>query len=86
MIGAATQPSQISSWRDLYLTALLEGDRARVPALIAEAERAIVDRARELFNASGDNAEEGEALDDALYALHALKSSLAVHGNFAEAA
>ena len=67
------------------MAALLEGNRARVPALIAEAERAIADRARELFNSPGDIALEGEALDDALYVLHALKSSLAVHGNSAEA-
>jgi hypothetical protein len=86
MTSASPQPSQITSWRDLYVAALLEGDRARVPTLIAEAERAIVDRARELFKGPGDNAQEGEALDDALYALHALKGSLAVHGNFAEAA
>jgi hypothetical protein len=39
-----------------------------------------------LFQASGDNIEEEEALDDALYALHALKSCLATHGRFAEAA
>ncbi len=58
-----------------------------------EAERAIVERARELFQTLGDNIEEGEALDeegealdDALYALHALKSCLATHGRFAEAA
>ena len=86
MISATTQPSQVTSWRDLYVAALREGDRARIPTLIAAAEHSIVDRARELFNAPGDNAQEGEALDDALYALHALKSSLAVHGNFAEAA
>jgi|ERR1700733_5327652 hypothetical protein len=71
---------------DIYVRALLEGGKDRIPSLIVEAERAIVERARELFQALGDNIEEGEALDDALYALHALKSCLATHGRFAEAA
>lgn len=79
-------PSQARVWKDLYVAALLEGDRDRVPNLIAEAERAIAERARELFRASGDHIEEEEAMDDALYALHALKSCLTAHGGFARAA
>jgi hypothetical protein len=43
------------------------------------------DRARELFQASGDNIPEEEALDDALYALRALKTCLEIHGGFATA-
>lgn len=80
------QSSQNKSWKDLYIAALLEGDQNKIPALIDHAEQAIVDRARELFHASGDNVQEQEGLDDALYALHALKSCLAVHGRFAQAA
>jgi hypothetical protein len=80
------QSSQNKSWKDLYVAALLEGNEARIPRLIAEAEHAIVDRARELFGSAGDHIQEEEALDDALYALHALKSCLAIHGRFAEAA
>jgi len=86
MLTAAPQTSETKDWREIYVRALLEGDKDRVPSLIVEAERAIVERARELFQASGDNIEEEEALDDALYALHALKSCLATHGRFAEAA
>lgn len=78
--------SQNKSWKDLYIAALLEGDKDKIPDLIDHAERAIVDRARELFKASGDNIQEQEGLDDAMYALHALKSCLAAHGRFAEAA
>ena len=37
--------------------------------------RAVVLRARELFQAAGDNGEEAEALDDVMYALHALRSN-----------
>jgi hypothetical protein len=40
---------------------------------IAEAEKALALRARDLFNVAGDNISEGEALDDAMYALHALR-------------
>lgn len=74
------------NWRDIYVAALLEGDRDRIPALIERAEHAIVERARELFRSQGDHIEEEEGLDDALYALRALKTCLAVHGRFAEAA
>jgi hypothetical protein len=83
---SASQPIPVNAWKDLYVAALLESDEQKIPALIAQAERAIVDRARVLFGASGDNIEEEEALDDALYALRALSSCLAVHSRFAEAA
>ena len=78
--------SQAKGWKESYLAALLEGDRTRIPALITEAERAIVLRARELFGSGGDNIEEEEGLEDALYALRALKSCLEAHGRYAEAA
>jgi hypothetical protein len=81
----ATRQFRAPTWQNLYVSALMEGDREKVPSLIVEAERAIVARARELFDAKGD-VEEQESLDDALYALHALKSCLATHGHFAEAA
>lgn len=79
-------PSHVRTWKDLYIAALLEGDRSRVPNLIAEAERAIAERARELFKVSGDHIEEEQAMDDALYALHALRGCLSAHGSYAEAA
>jgi hypothetical protein len=37
---------------------------------------ALVTRARELFHSPGDNIEEEQAVDDAMYALHALRSAL----------
>jgi hypothetical protein len=63
-------------WRSLYISALFETDSARLPVRIAEAEYAIVARARELFSSSADTIEEGQALDDALYSLRALQSCL----------
>jgi hypothetical protein len=86
MAAAANVPSQVWAWRDLYLTALMEADRQKTPSRIADAEQAILNRARELFKASGDNIQEEEALDDALYALHALKNCLQMHGGLAIAA
>ena len=61
-------------WRDLYKTALFEPDPARLADHITRAESAIVERARQLFVQQGDHIEEEQALDDALYALQALRS------------
>jgi hypothetical protein len=69
-------PAMIRGWRDLYVAALFETDKNRIPKRIAEAEKAIVARARELFAAGSDTIEEDQALDDALYALRALQSCL----------
>jgi hypothetical protein len=73
---ASPCPSALQSWRDLYVAALFETDKDRIPTRIAEAEKAIVARARELFAAGSDTIEEDQALDDALYALRALQSCL----------
>ncbi len=62
-------------WRQLYKVALSEIDKSKLPERIAEAERAVVLRARELFQAAGDYGEETEALDDVMYALHALRNN-----------
>jgi hypothetical protein len=86
MAVATSHPPKAKDWKDLYVAALLEGDKDKIPFLIDQAERAIVDRARELFQAQGDHIQEEEGLEDALYALHALKTCLATHGRFAEAA
>ena len=67
------------AWRNLYAAALMETDDDKMSRRIAEAEGAIVARQRELFKASCDNIhEEEEAMDDALYALNALKSCLPI--------
>jgi hypothetical protein len=60
-------------WRALYKAALSE--ISKLPGRIAEAEKAVVLRARELFQAADDNGEEKEALEDAMYALRALGSN-----------
>ena len=63
----------LPSWRGLYVAALFETDKQRMAQRIADAERALVVRARELFQATGDNLEEESAIDDALFALHTLE-------------
>ena len=62
-------------WRALYKAALSETGNSKLPERIAAAEKAVVLRARELFQAADDNGEEKEALEDAMYALHALGSN-----------
>lgn len=72
MISTRSNPENM--WRTLYKAALFEPDPARLPDHIIRAESAIVARARQLFGQQGDHIEEELALDDALYALQALKS------------
>jgi hypothetical protein len=86
MATSGNLPVQAWGWRDSYVAALMEVDNDRMTTRIADAERLIVERARELFKASGDNIQEEEALDDSLYALKALKTCLEIHGGFATAA
>ncbi|GAC1437999.1 MAG: hypothetical protein NVS9B5_37820 [Terriglobales bacterium] len=73
-----SKPLDNRDWRLLYRAALAEIDKTKLPERIAEAEKAIVLRARELFHGrsekSGDNGEETGALDQVMYALHALRS------------
>jgi hypothetical protein len=61
-------------WRTLYQAALFETDRNEIPGRIDLAERAILARIKELFEATSDHVEEDQVLDDALYALRALRS------------
>jgi hypothetical protein len=63
-------------WAQFYKAALFELDANKVSDRIAEAETALVTRARELLHSAGDNIEEEQAVDDAMYALHALRSAL----------
>jgi hypothetical protein len=65
----------VQSWRVLYRAALFETDRTKLPERIASAEQAIIARGRQLFGSCTDDS-ESQGLDDALYALRALKSCL----------
>ena len=69
-------PSTPPVWHALYHDALFERDRNKAAQKIARAEKAILDRMKELFGASGDHIEEDLILDDALYALRALRTCI----------
>jgi hypothetical protein len=71
-------PTRVAAWHRVYQAALFETDEREVPVRIAEAEQAIVQRAKELFDSAADSIEENEALEDALYGLRALQNSLAL--------
>jgi len=72
-----TEPNPVWDWRELYLAALFETDSQKIPCRIAEAERALHDRSRQLLLVSEHGSEEGKALDKGLYALRALRNCLA---------
>jgi len=59
-------------WKELYQSAMLETDLAKVPQRITEANRAILDRIEELLT----NPTQGEhrALDNALRRLRVLQN------------
>jgi hypothetical protein len=65
-----------STWRDFYHAVIDESDLNKLPERITDAEIALVLRARELFYTSDDTFGEKESLDEAMYILHALRSSL----------
>jgi hypothetical protein len=75
-VGSSNSPDRGKGWAQLYLAAIFECDQTVAVLRIFEAEQAVVLRAHELFDASGDNLEEQEDLEDAMYALHALRSPL----------
>ena len=64
-------------WRALYRSAILSANIGVKEEGIMQAEEAVIARARELYRESGAEVEdERDALDDALYALHALRNTL----------
>lgn len=74
MSAVMSCPAPPLAWHSLYHAALFEADRNKVLERIEEAERAILSRMKELFAATTDHIEEDVVLDDALYALRALRS------------
>jgi hypothetical protein len=63
-----------TDWKSLYKAAISETNRGLVQQRVSEAEEAVVARGREIFY-DHSAFEEEEALDDALYALRALKTA-----------
>lgn len=65
------------SWRDFYIAALFESDKAKIARRIAEAQAAIIARRHNLF-ISGNDFRERQVLDNALFSLEALRTCLAI--------
>jgi len=65
--------AELCKWRQLYLAALFETDKQKLPSCIATAELAMSQRARELFATPEGGDEERDGLQEALYALRALR-------------
>jgi hypothetical protein len=72
------------AWHVHYHAALFETDRDKLPGRIADAESAILARIRELFAVASDHIEEDVVLDDALYALRALRTCVLPESNAAQ--
>ena len=69
-------PEDRPNWRGFYKAALFETDASKLPWRIEEARRALIFRSRELFKTSPNYDGETEAIENALYALHALENCL----------
>ena len=66
-----------TDWRTLYRAAILETNKSVLPQRVSEAEEAVLTRGREIFYdpATVEELDEKEALEDALYALRAFRTS-----------
>ena len=78
-MGRNQSVETLRSWRGLYEAALFETDESKLSLRIEEARRALVFRSRELFTTSPTYDGEVEAVEDALYALHALENCMKSH-------
>ena len=77
MISDLYPPPSEFLWRELYRAALFESEPYKLQENIARAEWAIVLRGRQLFGTRDQHTrKEAQELDDALYALQALKNCL----------
>ena len=73
------QSQPLAAWKERYMAALFEMDKDKLNQRITDAEVAVAQRARELFQVDGDatsrtRLRERKALEAALYALRALRS------------
>jgi hypothetical protein len=66
----------LAGWRQLYQSALLESDPAKVANRIVDARNAVLDRIEDLLTCSGP---ERQALNDAFRVLGKLRSTLSPH-------
>ncbi len=75
-MNALMMAQQNESWRDAYRVALFEPDKNKLPSRIAVAEQQIAVAALQLLNTGECDITERSAINVALFALQALRSSL----------
>ncbi len=68
--------SNSPDWRDLYAAALFEDDKTKIATRVAEAEVAMLHRAKLLFSSADPNRKEAIELDQSLRMLRLLKTCL----------
>jgi hypothetical protein len=71
----AAEKITVPEWRSLYLTALFETDKSRLPGRILRAERALMIREHQLFT-TPSTTNERAIVTNALNALNALRRCL----------
>lgn len=64
-----------NDWKELYKAAIFEDDSVKLGARIAEAERALADRAAELCGSNETPAREQQAMENAAYFLRLLRKT-----------
>jgi hypothetical protein len=69
-----TSPSG-NDWKELYQAAIFEDDTVKLVARIAEAERALANRAAELFGSNETPIREQQAMENAAYFLRLLRKT-----------
>ena len=62
------------NWKELYQLAMVELDVPKLPPLIADAQKAILDRIEETL--TRPNSGEHQQLNDALHGLHVLRQEV----------
>ncbi len=76
MNAPLSKSPESTNWLHLYRAAILEMDPSKLSQHVAEAENALTQRARELFQKTEDNIEEKRALDNAMYFLRTLRKTM----------
>ncbi len=82
LVKQSTMPEESTDvrWKELYIAALFENDKAKLAHKIAEAQMAIIERRRKSLMAHTDT-KERQVLDTALLSLQALANCLAITPN-----
>jgi len=74
VLSPVDQKPVVPEWRSLYLNALFETDKSRLPGRILRAERALMIREHQLFTMPSNG--ERAVVINALNSLHALRRCL----------